>query len=549
MRVRAAAWIGRGLVAGAVLGALATLLARGRGVSGAQLDASWQVLDLKVLADDPLGSLWYLHIQPPVHNLVVGAVMAWSPFPAMGALFVFYALSLLVTGLLLHDILVRWGVQPVVGGVIVALAMVNPSLLSTIHIASYEVPVACLLVTLFWLAQRHLEQPSARWLVLIALTVTVAALTRSLLHPVWVLTVLGVLWLVRSVDRRQIVASLAVPLVLIGGWMLKNEIVFGTPTLTSWLGFNMQRGVTASMDRDEVQAAVADGTVSPIVLEYPWLSLDAYAEWTEPCDPAHDHAATSAELKEPFEGVRNSINYNHECFLPAYQQAQHDAVELIRHDPGRYLAKRVPSLLMSYQTFPVRGGVAGGEPTWMDRVYEPLLAIRTVHVDMSDWNLPLLVPELETLSIKVSLTLVVLSLVILARALVAGVRLTRRGWRERRDWPAEDVVWLLITGTVLLVIVGGDLIEFGENGRFRTMLDPLLVTLPLAWLAQAVQRRWFAADVEPVDDVAGNDPENDEGLASPERDQASVDSDSDAGELASSTSGRRSRRGLADRLV
>ncbi|HEV7763168.1 MAG TPA: hypothetical protein VGO78_29350, partial [Acidimicrobiales bacterium] len=239
MRVRAAAWIGRGLVAGAVLGALATLLAQGRGVSGAQLDASWQVLDLKVLADDPLGSLWYLHIQPPVHNLVVGAVMAWSPFPAMGTLFVLYALSLLVTGLLLHDILVRWGVQPVVGGVIVALAMVNPSLLSTIHIASYEVPVACLLVTLFWLAQRHLEQPRARWLVLIALTVTVAALTRSLLHPVWVLALLGVLWLVRSVDRRQIAASLAVPLVLIGGWMLKNEIVFGTPTLTSWLGFNM----------------------------------------------------------------------------------------------------------------------------------------------------------------------------------------------------------------------------------------------------------------------------------------------------------------------
>ena len=137
MGVRGAAWIGRLVVAGAVLAALVTLLVLDRGVSGAQLDASWQVLDLKVLAHDPLGSLWYLHIQPPVHNLVVGLVMA-SPLPAMGTLFVLYGLCLLVTGLLLHDLLVRWGVQPIVAGVVVGFAMVNPSLLSTIHIASYE---------------------------------------------------------------------------------------------------------------------------------------------------------------------------------------------------------------------------------------------------------------------------------------------------------------------------------------------------------------------------------------------------------------------------
>jgi len=522
MRVGRAVWIGRTVVTAAVVGALATLLAVHRGISGAQLHSSWQVIDLRVLADDPLGSLWYLHIQPPVHNLVVGAVMAWSPFPEMGTLFVLYGLSLLVTGLLLHDILVRWGVQPVVGGVIVGFAMVNPSLLATIYIASYEVPVACLLVTLLWLAQRHLETPGPRWLVAVAVALTVAALTRSLLHPVWVLAVLGLLWLVRPVDRRQVVATLAVPLVLIGGWMLKNEVVFGTPTLTSWLGFNMQRGVTASMDRDEVQAAVADGSVSPIVLEYPWLSLDAYATWTEPCAPDHDHPATSTELKSSFEGVTGSLNYNDECFLPAYEQARRDATTLMRQDPGRYLEKRVPALLMSYQTFPVQGGVAGGAPTWMDRIYDPVLAVRTIHVDMRDWNLPLLVPELETLPIDMSFTLIALSLVVLARTAVAVVRLVRRGWRARHDWPTEEVMWLLIAGTVLLVIVGGDLVEFGENGRFRTMLDPLLIAFPLAWLAQAVQRR-FAGPASTAADV----PENDGGLAPPERNQASSGSAAD----------------------
>jgi hypothetical protein len=160
----------------------------------------------------------------------------------------------------------------------------------------------------------------------------------------------------------------------------------------------------------------------------------------------------------------------------------------------------------------------------MDRVYEPLLAVRTVHVDMSGWNLHLLAPENDTLTMRISPTLAALSLVVVARGIVAAARLVRRGWRTRHDWPAEEVVWLLITATVLLVILGGSLVEFGENGRFRSMLDPLLVTLPLAWLAQTVQRRWF-----PTADVA----ENDEGPAPPEQDQASSGSEDGVEEFAS----------------
>ena len=35
--------------------------------------------------------------------------------------------------------------------------------------------------------------------------------------------------------------------------MVKNDVLFGTPTLSSWLGFNLQRGVVAPMDRTDVR--------------------------------------------------------------------------------------------------------------------------------------------------------------------------------------------------------------------------------------------------------------------------------------------------------
>jgi hypothetical protein len=47
-----------------------------------------------------------------------------------------------------------------------------------------------------------------------------------------------------------------------------------------------------------------------------------------------------------------------------------------------------------------------------------------------------------------------------------------------------------VAATVVMVVVGGSLLEFGENGRFRSSLDPLLIGLPLGWGAIAVSRWW-----------------------------------------------------------
>lgn len=473
-----APWVGRALVVATVLAATVSLLVQDVGLSGGELASSWQVLDLRTLEDDPLGSLWYLHTQPPVHNVVVGTAV-WAPTPTVGTLFVLYVATLLATGLLLHALLVRWGLGPVAAGAVAAVAMANPSLLGTIHIASYEVPVAMLVVGSLWAGQRYLDEPGMRWLLVTSGFLTAGALTRSLLHPLWVLGVLGVLLVARPATRRQAAAALALPLVLIGGWALKNEVVFGSPALSSWSGFNLQRGVVATMDRDDVRDAVDDGTVSPLALEYPWLGLDAYEGVAEPCEPDHDHPAVSRPEKERFRGVRIA-NFNHECYRPLYRQAQQDAVALVRRDPGRYVSTRGAALVLSYRT-----SHAGYDApsTWMDTLYGPLLVRVDTVIGMDDWNLPLW-PGADEVPVTVSLTLAAATAFVLARGGVAAVRLVRAGWRDRSRWPTGEVLWLLVTWTVAVVVLGGDLVELGENSRFRTTVDPLLVALPLAALVR-----------------------------------------------------------------
>ena len=54
----------------------------GGGLSTAAIGTSWQLLDAHQLAAHPLQSLTVLHIQPPLFNLFVGAVLRWSPLSA-----------------------------------------------------------------------------------------------------------------------------------------------------------------------------------------------------------------------------------------------------------------------------------------------------------------------------------------------------------------------------------------------------------------------------------------------------------------------------------
>ena len=57
------------------------LCATGQRFSTQFLDFAWQLLPTETLRANPLGSVWYLHIQPPIWNLIVGGVLAWSPAP------------------------------------------------------------------------------------------------------------------------------------------------------------------------------------------------------------------------------------------------------------------------------------------------------------------------------------------------------------------------------------------------------------------------------------------------------------------------------------
>jgi hypothetical protein len=267
--------------------------------------------------------------------------------------------------------------------------------------------------------------------------------------------------------------------------MVKNDVLFGSPTTSSWDGFNLQRGVTGPMDSAAVRSAVDDGAVSKLALERPWQSLDAYSAHTAPCRPRHHVPAAGRSLKVA--GRSRIANFNDECYLPLYAQARRDAMRMIRREPGAYVVRRVPALALSFEA-PVLGssprhvdfyGVRTPRPSWMDSLWRPLGAGRAVHFDTRRWLHSLTGPSLDR---NVSLSLLGCWLAVLARAAVAAVRALRRKPLPGAtvSSPVPEAVWLVVGWTCAFVVLGGDMVELGENARFRTMLDPLVLALVVA---------------------------------------------------------------------
>jgi hypothetical protein len=126
----------------------------------------------------------------------------------------------------------------------------------------------------------------------------------------------------------------------------------------------------------------------------------------------------------------------------------------------------------------------------LDDLYRfPMLNV-PIHLSLSDWALPL-VPA-PYIAINLGLTLV-------AFAIWAMYTMGRDGWRLARGRATpDDLARFVATFTVFWVIIVGALFEIGENARFRIMIQPLLVGLPLVALSRVIAQRRRPASADPT---------------------------------------------------
>lgn len=496
-RARAVVSTHPGLVSGAVWAAVYLIVClTGQRFSTAYLDYGWQIIPWDTLSSDPVRSVWYLHVQPPLWNLVLGGLAWLSPVSDAFTLQVLMAgfgvLAAVWAAALARELGLRPGLAVTVG----LVATLHPEVLKNAFEPTYELPTAALLLGVVLAAVRWgRDGHSLRWAGLLVGLTTAVVLTRSLYHPLWLVIVVAFCWWVarggEALTTRRVLALALVPVVLIGGWMVKNEALFDRPTLSSWFGMNLQRAVIPVLDADELQAMFEAGEVSDIAMIGPFGDFDLYAPY-EPaasCLLQHRHPAVAVPDRTT---DLYSPNFNFECYLPVFDQAGEDALAVIRAHPGVWLEGRLWSTRVYFAVSPTAESSESGVLRGLDAVYSLARVDYSGAISTLGWGTPIYG------SLEAPADFGVLQVAGYVAAVAIGAVHLARLLRRRRLLDADDrgrSLGLVVSGfTVLWTFGVGVIGELGEQARFRTMTDALVwVTVLSVALARFDQEH--AADV------------------------------------------------------
>ncbi|MBU0715901.1 MAG: glycosyltransferase family 39 protein [Verrucomicrobia bacterium] len=447
-------------------------------------DYFWQLLPADFLQTDLLRSLWNLHSQPPLYNLLGTLIMRLNP--AGSCLETLYVLNVIMgaalCGLLYFPAQAllrrRWLSTALCG-----LVALHPSLLLYEAYALYDVLTAFLIVVTLACMAFFCREHQLRWLTGFIVGLNLLILTRTIFHP----AVLGPALLLVCIWsgtrwRRMLVLALIISLPT-AAWCTKNYVKFGFWGTTSWTGMNLWRIAASDYPDAERGDLVKAGLLNSMV------AADSDFRW--PCDfVEYGFNATSSVP------ALNGNDFNNINIPAASRVYQSNALRLIRHDPLRYLhtVRRAflrfcrPSFEFGHLEFNARTmpgylrfwrRLHGRQPRWLAQTQQPVYG--------SVW------------------------MVLYVGALVLFILRTLHAWLFRKEpflaiIRGRPVEFALAYLCIWVTFVGSTC-EIGENDRFKFIVEfpgYVFVAAMLTWAFQGVAG-WLTAKLKTMCGQVGSE--------------------------------------------
>jgi hypothetical protein len=266
------------LIVAFVHAAVAIGLREGRGLTIAAdpIHGNWdwfmQTLPAEALQRDLLGSLWYLHSQPPLFNLWGGIFL--KLFPANHLTVIHWAQIGLGAGLCGLLALILYGLT---GQVRLALPValilaLNPALFLYEAYLLYPLLTAFLVVLSVFCLLRYHEQRRLRAGAVFLLVLNLLILTRSSYHLLLLIPAIGLVCLLAGRRARQMVLIGLLISLLSLGWYAKNYLLFGFAGASSWAGQNLWRIASGGIDPAQLVALAPHAGLDAMVVETPVFS-------------------------------------------------------------------------------------------------------------------------------------------------------------------------------------------------------------------------------------------------------------------------------------
>ena len=257
---------------------------------------------------------------------------------------------------------------------------------------------------------------------------------------------------------------------------VKNLLLFDELSSSTWFGPSLAKMTLCRLDSNERRREVARGELSPVSLVPPYSPIEAYP--ASVIAGARHTGIPILDEQRKMEGA--ATNFNSLACLAISRAYRRDAVAMLERHPLLYADAVAHSSF--YYCYPAsvnfmmrsnRRAIAGYERLFDLVIYGQLFDYQSVgdQERRDEYGVPKL--------FKVGLFIVAG----IAIALPFGVVYARRMLGPGGDRAAGITLAVMLL-TILWVMVVGNLLEIGENYRFRFMVDPfhhLLMALCLEW--------------------------------------------------------------------
>jgi len=429
-----------------------------------------QLLPQHLLQHDLVRSLWYLNAQPPLLNALYGVLL----HVPLGRSFVFASVYIamgLALALTMFALLRELAVPDAAAFWATVVFAVSPMTVLYENWPLYTYPVALLLCVATLCFARFFRTRALRYAAGCSGALALLALTRATFHLVVVVAACALLFAGCSRQQRLAAAvAIGLPCALVAGLYLKNEMLFGDPSASSWLGMNLAH----MMFRDqspELRADVASGYLSRQALIVPFVGLDRYGA-------AQPHTGVPALDEMTDDGLPN---YNNRAYIAISRQYERDVVRYVRRHPQLYL-DRVAAGFRTYFASPADYLALRANRS------EVLRAVQVENRLLGQFHdvVPPVPRNPATPAWDEIAWLPVLGYAaVVGAGVVLGWRMLRR--RSARTVTARTVVFASALVTYTMVV--SNTVEFGDNNRFRFETDALVWVVVVALVTAAVARR------------------------------------------------------------
>jgi hypothetical protein len=413
------------------------------------LSSYWQYLDLYTLKQHLLMGVWYDHAQPPVFNLFLGLILKIGGSHSTLVFTYLLKLITLINAILLFIITKKTVPTEFIPLLIALIYILSPATLVFENELFYTTFISLLLLISVSNLVRLVESGNKCNVFGVIFPLTLLCLTRSVYHIFWLLLITSTLifYFRKKPIIKTLIAVSLTGIILVGGWYVKNKMIFGKFTNSTWLGMNMARNVFHDNN-------VKDS--SQIEAYEPFSKISVYRKFI---DPRFENRYLGLNDRDLLKEMKNDsfINITEVSYIPVSDLYQKASLEYIRRHPGAYVKNVLQSSILYFTPATIYSLAL--EQTAKIETYDLLYSFNLTHFSKSK------------LQRRVLLMISALpKLVIYLFVFFYFIRICLR--------TGSITIWnLFILLTIIYVFGISSFFEHYENMRFRFETEPIFLIL------------------------------------------------------------------------